>query len=139
MIPRLLIIDTNVLIAGILSNTIDSPTARIVDAMLGGRIMHLLSPALLREYRDVLLRPKLRDLHGLSNEEVDHILSEITANAVWREPAEFHQAPDPGDDHLWNLLQSTDAILVTGDKLLLHNPPRAASVIKPKSCVAEFL
>lgn len=139
MTPRLLIIDTNVLVAGILSNTIDSPTARIVDAMLDGRIVHLLSPALLQEYREVLLRPKLRRLHGLSNEEVDHILSEITANAVWCEPVESHKAPDPGDDHLWNLLQSTDAILITGDQLLLDNPPRAASVIQPKSCVAEFL
>jgi len=139
MIPRLLIIDTNVLVAGILSNNIDSPTARIVNAMLDGRIMHLLSPALLQEYREVLLRPKLRKLHGLSKAEVDQILSEITANAIWREPAESHSAPDPGDDHLWSLLQSTDAILVTGDQLLLNNPPRAASTILPKTCVTEFL
>ena len=139
MIPRLLIIDTNALVAGILSNNLDSPTARIVDAMLDGRIMYLLSPALLQEYRNVLLRPKLRKLHGLSKDEVDQILSEITANAVWREPAESHGAPDPGDDHLWSLLQSTDAILVTGDQLLLDNPPRVASTILPKTCVTEFL
>lgn len=139
MIPRLLIIDTNVLVAGILSNNIDSPTARIFNAMLDGRIMHLLSPALLQEYRDVLLRPRLRKLHGLSKVEVDQILSEITANAIWREPAESRGAPDPGDDHLWSLLQSTDAILVTGDQLLLDNPPRAASTILPKTCVTEFL
>jgi putative PIN family toxin of toxin-antitoxin system len=124
MIPRLLIIDTNVLVAGILSNNIDSPTARIVNAMLDGRIMHLLSPALLQEYREVLLRPKLRKLHGLSKAEVDQILSEITANAIWREPAES---------------RGTDAILVTGDQLLLDNPPRAASTILPKTCVTEFL
>ncbi|MGB5727593.1 MAG: putative toxin-antitoxin system toxin component, PIN family [Thiogranum sp.] len=139
MIPRFLIIDTNVLVSGILSNNIDSPTARIVNAMLDGRIMHLLSPALLQEYREVLLRPKLRKLHGLSKAEVDQILSEITANAIWREPAESRSAPDPGDDHLWSLLQSTDAILVTGDQLLLDNPPRAASTILPKTCVTEFL
>lgn len=139
MIPRLLIIDTSVLVAGILSNNIDSSTARIVNAMLEGRIMHLLSPALLQEYREVLLRPKLRKLHGLSKAEVDQILSEITANAIWREPAESHSAPDPGEDHLWSLLQSTDAILVTGDQLLLNSPPRAASAILPKTCVTEFL
>jgi putative PIN family toxin of toxin-antitoxin system len=139
MIPRLLIIDTNVLVAGILTNNSDSPTARIVDAMLDGRVLHLLSPALLQEYRDVLLRPKLRKLHGLSQDEVDQILSEITANAVWREPAESQDAPDPGDDHLWSLLQTTDAILVTGDQLLLDNPPHTASIILPKTCVTEFL
>lgn len=139
MIPRLLIIDTNVLVAGILTHNIDSPTARIVDAMLDGRVMHLLSPALLQEYRDVLLRPKLRKLHGLSQDEVDQILSEITANAIWREPAESQDAPDPGDDHLWSLLQSTDVILVTGDQLLLDNPPHTASIILPKTWVTEFL
>ena len=101
--------------------------------------MHLLYPALLQEYREVLLRPKLCKLHGLSKAEVDQILSEITANAIWREPAESHSAPDPGDNHLWSLLQSTDAILVTGDQLLLDNPPRAASTILPKTCVTEFL
>lgn len=139
MIPRLLIIDTNVLVAGMLSNNIDSPTARIIDAMLDGRIMHLLSPALLQEYRDVLLRPKLSKLHGLSTDEVDQILSEITANAVWGEAVEYYGAPDPGDDHLWSLLQSTDAVLVTGDQLFLDNAPRAASTILPKTCVVEFL
>jgi len=139
MIPRLLIIDTNVLVAGILSSDIDSPTARIVDAMLAGSIMYVLSPALLREYRDVLLRPKLRKLHGLSKNEVDQILSEITANAIWRDPVESDAAPDPGDNHLWSLLRYTDAVLVTGDQLLLDNPPRAASIILPKTCVVEFL
>ena len=139
MIPRLLIIDTSVLVAGILSNNIDSSTARIVNAMLEGRITHLLSPALLQEYREVLLRPKLCKLHGLSKAEVDQILSEITANAIWREPAESGRAPDPGNDHLWGLLQSTVAILVTGDQLLLDNLPRAASTILPKTCVTEFL
>jgi predicted nucleic acid-binding protein len=117
MIPRLLIIDTSVLVAGILSNNIESSTARIVNAMLEGRIMHLLYPALLQEYREVLLRPKLCKLHGLSKADVDQILSEITANAM----------------------QSTVAILVTGDQLLLDNPPRAASTILPKTCVTEFL
>ena len=71
MIPRLLIIDTNVLVAGILTNNTDSPTARVVDAMLDGRLMYVLSPTLLQEYRDVMLRPKLRKLHCLSKDEAD--------------------------------------------------------------------
>ena len=66
------------------------------------------SPALLHEYRQVLLRPKLMRLHGLSEEESDRLLTELTANALWREPAqdEPESAPDPGNNHLWALLAS---------------------------------
>ena len=64
LIPCLWTIDTNVFVAGILSNNVDNPMARIVDAMLDGRVMHLLSHALLQEYRNVLLRSKLRKLHS---------------------------------------------------------------------------
>ena len=57
MKPHALIVDTNVVIAGLLSSGKDSPVSRILDAMLDGRLLFLLSPALLAEYRQVLLRP----------------------------------------------------------------------------------
>ena len=106
--------------------------------MLNGGIMYVLSPALLQEYRMVLLRPKLRHLHGLSELEVDQLLTEITANSIWREPSTSlsasQQAPDPGDNHLWDLLlQTPDTILITGDQLLLCKPPAEGAVITPLS------
>ena len=57
---RRLIVDTSVLVAGLLTRDPTRPTAWFVDAMLKGRLMYLLSPALLEEYRRVLLRPKIR-------------------------------------------------------------------------------
>jgi len=39
--------------------------------MLDGRLLFLLSPALLAEYRRVLLRPKLVELHRLGADEID--------------------------------------------------------------------
>ena len=136
------IIDTNVLIAGLISLEEKSPMVKIVDAMLGGRIIYLLSPELLREYRTVLLRPKLLRLHGLNEQQIDCLLTEITANAIWHETptASLESAPDPGDKHLWDLLATeATAILVTGDHLLFENPPRQSSVITPSSCVKLVL
>lgn len=105
--------------------------------MLDGRLLFLLSPALLREYRQVLLRPKLVRLHGLSENEIDRLLTELTANALWREPAGNvpESAPDPGDAHLWALLDSEpDAILVTGDQRLLDNHLSGRAVITASAC-----
>ena len=140
MRPQALIIDTNVVIAGLLSSRKNSPVARILDAMLVGRLLFLLSPSLLAEYRTVLLRPKLTKLHGLDTDEIDELLATLTANAAWREPAVPRMAPDPGDDHLWALLMSQPrGILVTGDRLLLDKPPEHHRVLSPKDCAGQFL
>ena len=130
----LFIIDTNVLVAGLITQDQTSPTACLVDAMLGGGILFILSPALLSEYGTVLLRPRITKLHGLSSDEVDVLLTEITGNAIWREPPVISSStpPDPGDTHLWDLLHSESrAILITGDRLLLANPPDGHKLITP--------
>ena len=136
--PRIFIVDTNVLVAGLISSQVGSPTVKIVDAMLDGKLLFLLSPVLLQEYRTVLLRPKLLRLHGLDEKQIDHFLTEITANAIWHEVVSdsTEPAPDPGDDHLWKLLATEpSASLVTGDHLLLENPPLQRSVLSPANCV----
>ena len=128
------VIDTNVLVAGLLTNAPDSPVRRIVDGMLAGQFPFLLSPDLLKEYRQVLLRTRIQRLHGLTVPAVDTVLAQITANGLWRESADVLPAPDPGDTHLWALLAAhKGAILVTGDHKLLANPPDFASVLAPRS------
>ena len=85
---------------------------------------------MLHEYRTVLLRPRLRSAHGLGPEQIDDLLTEIVANAIWRDPAAFaasEAAPDPGDQHLWALLALEPAALrVSGDRLLLQKPKAGA-------------
>ena len=137
MTSPLFIVDTNVLVAGLITSQPSSPTAQVLDAMLDGRLLYLLSPALLREYRQVLLRPKLLRLHGLSEDEIDRLLTELTANALWRESVgvAHEPAPDPGDAHLWALLASEPgAMLVTGDRLLLDHPRSGIAVITASAC-----
>ena len=140
--PRIFIIDTNVLVAGLISGQVGSPTVKIVDAMLDGKLLFLLSPELLQECRAVLLRPKLLCLHGLNEKQIDHFLTEITANAIWHDVVSdsIESAPDPGDNRLWKLLATEpSASLVTGDRLLCENPPQLRSVISPASCIQYFL
>ncbi len=130
------VIDTNVVVAGLLTADNQSPPARILDGMLNGRFIYFLSPDLLAEYRLVLLRPILISRHGLSIEEVDDLLEDLVAGAVWREPAKEAKAPDPGDNHLWALLAChPKATLVTGDRLLLENPLQGSKILTPR----EFL
>lgn len=124
------VVDTNVVVAGLITNDRQSPVAQILDNMLSGRIIYLLSPDLLFEYRTVLNRPRIKIIHNLTIDEIDILITELTANAVWREPSTEVKAPDPGDSHLWSLLAyQPDSVLVTGDKLLLRNPPNFAKVL----------
>jgi predicted nucleic acid-binding protein len=135
----LAVIDTNVVVSGLLTGDASSPVARILDGMLGATFPFALSPDLLAEYLSVLLRPKIRQLHGLGEEEIDRILRDIVIHAVWREPAETVAAPDLNDQHVWRLLNAQrGSVLVTGDRLLLDNPPDFASLISPRSFVERL-
>ena len=127
------VIDTNVVVAGLLTGNTGSPTARILDAMCKGAFPFLLSTALLAEYREVLLRKKIQALHGLTEREVDILLTALAANAIVREPAPQSGAPDAKDDHLWSLVQSeANCVLVTGDHALAQSPPPRSSVLQPR-------
>jgi len=104
--------------------------------MLSGKIIYLLSADLLAEYSSVLQRRKIRRLHELNDEEIDALLTELVANAIWREPTLAAEAADPGDNHLWALLATQAACtLVTGDRLLVENPPGEHSVMSARAYV----
>jgi len=123
MTPAVFVVDTNIVVAGLITSSDDSPVAVLLDAMLSGSLVYLLSPELLSEYRSVLLRPAIRELHGLAEPEIDRLLVELTANAMWREIS----------GHLWALLAAQKgSVLVTGDQLLLDNPPTEGSVMSAR-------
>ena len=94
---------------------------------------------MLAEYREVLLREKIRKRHGLSEREIDLVLTEIATHAIVREPEAAAGAPDPKDNHLWALvLGLPGSALVTGDLALARNPPPGAKVLFAKQ-FAEVL
>ena len=75
--------------------------ARILDGMLAA-FPFVLSEALLAEYRTVLVRPKLRKLHGLTVAEIEMILTDLAQHAIVLNPPSQTApvAPDPGEQLL---------------------------------------
>ncbi|MFZ5877396.1 MAG: putative toxin-antitoxin system toxin component, PIN family [Nitrospirota bacterium] len=134
MIAHFAVVDTNVVVSGLLTRNAYSPTGKILDGMLRGAFPFLLSADLLAEYRAVLLRPKIRSVHGLSPTQIDELLAAIAGNATLREPDSI-AAPNPyhGDDHLWRLITIyPDTTLVTGDLALFDTAPRGTIVLSPR-------
>jgi len=131
------IIDTNVVVAGLLSAGKPlSPVARVPDGMLAAAFPFVLSEALLAEYRQVLLRQRIRALHGLGVREIDDLLTELAALAIVLAPVATSPAPDPGDQLLWELLAArTDLILVTGDERLLRDKSMQTRVMSARTFV----
>lgn len=132
----MVIVDTNVVVAGLLTADDTSPVARVLDGMLAAAFPFALSEALLAEYRAVLLRPRLKKLHGLSVADIESLLTDLAQHAIVLTPGAAPAAPDPGDQFLWDLLAAKEAlVLVTGDKLLLREPAMRGRVVSP----ADFL
>ena len=134
------IVDTNVVVAGLLTGIDASPalakSARMLDDMLMAAFPFVVSEALLAEYRAVLVRPGLRKLHGLTVEEVETLLTDIAQHAIVLAPVVAPPAPDPGDQLLWELLAArADLALVTGDQALQRNAGMQARVMSPQSFV----
>ena len=139
---RYYVVDTNVVVAGLLTAHADSPVARILDGMLSAAFSFVVSQALLVEYRCVLARPHLVRLHGLSPAEIDVLLTDLVRHAIVLNPEGADvapRAPDVGDQFLWDLLASrSDLVLVTGDKLLRQDPIMGTRVMAPQDCVAQL-
>lgn len=131
------IVDTNVVVAGLLTVDETSPVARVLDGMLAAAFPFALSEALLAEYRAVLVRPRLKKLHGLSVADIEILLTDLAQHAIVLTPGAAPTAPDPGDQFLWDLLAAKEAlVLVTGDKLLLREPAMRGRVVSPADFVA---
>lgn len=132
MKPAAFVVDTNVLVAGLLARDAASPVARVLDGMLAAAFPFAMSEALLAEYRAVLARPPIRARHGLHDEGIDLLLTELVRHAIVLEPGRGAAAPDSGDQLLWDLLASrADLVLVTGDRALLEDATMAGRVMSP--------
>ena len=135
MNPPAAVVDTNVVVSGVLTSRPESPTVQILDGMLKGQIPFLLSAELIAEYRAVLLRPKIRERHRLKERAIDEILVELITNGRLREVEQSGSTSLPaGDGHLWALLaREPSAVLVTGDLMLIDHPPAGRTVLSPRA------
>lgn len=134
-----IIVDTNIVVAGLLTSREDSPVARVLDGMLAATFSFVISEALLNEYHVVLERPALRKLHGLSADELETLMLTLAEHAIVLTPVTTLPAPDTGDQHLWELLAAhADVRLVTGDKLLMAGHGYACRVITAQEFIRQL-
>lgn len=134
------IVDTNVVVAGLLTARTDSPVARVLDGMLAAVFPFAISDALLAEYRTVLRRPSLRRVHGLTLDELDIVLVDLAHHGIVIAPVPAPPAPDPGDQHLWELLAAReDLLLVTGEKKLQRDRAMGPRILTPATFVERWL
>ena len=127
------VIDTNIVVAGLISASKDSPVVIITEGMMSGRFPFLLSMNLIDEYRRALNYPKVARLHALSGSEIESILIGIIRQGIVRDPQSGEYAiADQKDWFLFDLLRAVDGtVLVTGDQLLHREAPGSASTLSP--------
>ncbi len=125
------VIDTNVLVSALMAKRPDSPTVRILQAIVEGRFTPLYAGDIIAEYREVLARPHFR----FNQKAVAEIIDCIVSTGLPIAPAESEdEFPDPDDKIFYCVAQAESddgAKLVTGN---LRHYPTAAFVVSP----AEF-
>lgn len=106
------VIDTNVLVSSFLSRNPASPTVRIVDAVVDGRLMPVHSRDIMDEYRDVLGRGCL----GIDPVRVDALVGRIAEVGLEVAPSDSDwDFPDPDDKVFHCTALAAGAYLVTGN------------------------
>jgi putative PIN family toxin of toxin-antitoxin system len=126
--PRV-VLDTNVLVGAAYAE--ESASRRLVEACLNGELIAVLSPALRREYEQIL-RQAVR-VRGF-----DDALRRLLDEAEIVEPQQTPRVvpEDPEDDKLVAVAVAAAATLITNDRhLLALDPHGLVRVVRP----AEFV
>jgi uncharacterized protein len=112
-----IVIDTNVFISGLISNS-QSPPVLILNAVRDKKLVHLISDPIIEEYLRVLDYPKIRKFKKVT----DEFIRDISAYLIhWTERIELISkvklSSDPGDNiFLETAVDGSADFLVTGDK-----------------------
>jgi len=118
------VVDTNVLVAALLSKRNDSPTVRVIRAMISGEFIPLYHKEILAEYEDVLHRKKKYDL---SEAAIQIILNAIRHYGIEVFPRPTGEIFVDEDDIIFYEVamekRDDNAYLVTGN--MKHYPVRA--------------
>ena len=110
------VIDTNVIVAALLTKNRDSATLRVVNAVLDGTIIPLYHQEILAEYNEVLHRPKFH----LRESTIQFVLNAVTQYGVEVFPQPSGEIFVDMDDLIFYEValekRDDDAYLVTGNQ-----------------------
>ena len=122
------VIDTNVLISAMLKW--NSVPGNVLEFTFSGTIVPVLNEHIVREYREVLSRPKFK----FPKDIIDTIVSEIERLGIYIDAPELEvELPDPKDRVFYEVVMeernTEDAYLVTGN---LKHFPEEPFVVTPR-------
>ena len=127
------VIDTNVLAATMFPRYMDSATARVVRAVVEGRIIPVKSKEILSKYRAVLMRPYVHFAVGT----MEPILAVIESHGVELSPRSVDfDFPDESDRVFFEVAFSGESL---GTRLVTVNPkhyPISPIVVSPVEMVS---
>lgn len=129
------VIDTNVLVSAAIKP--ESVPGQAVELVLDGVIVPLLNKAIIKEYRDVLLRPKF----GFPEQLVNDILNEIGDRGIFIDAEHVDvMLPDPKDIVFYEVVMESrkeeDAYLVTGN---IKHFPEKPFIVTPRQMINIIL
>lgn len=134
------VVDTNVLVSGLISEA--GPPARIVDAILRGEIVPVMSVATHAELEGVLLRPRLLTFFRRKGVTPQRLLTELEQVAQFMKPKSVKVAiRDEKDRPFLELAAAKPApdFIITGDKDFEHGRYVDVPVISASLFVATVL
>ena len=123
------VIDTNVIVASLLTHNHDSATVRVMDAVYSRTIVPLVNDAILAEYADVLHRPNLK----LDPVKCAFIVSLMMDVGLYFDPVHSNvPMPDEADRVFYEVTlagrNGNDVKLVTGN---MKHYPKADFIVTP--------
>lgn len=135
------VLDVNIVVSAMLVQHEGAAPFRAFQAVFDPGFQHYVSAALVGEYEEVLTRPALSIRHGLADPAIVELVELIrTASVEVEPPAASRSAPDPNDQHLWDLLAAEpEVLLVTGDPVLLRSDHFAGRVLAPREFVQRYV
>ena len=130
------VIDTNVIVASLLTRNHDSATARVMNAVYEGKVIPLVCNEILGEYEEVLHRAQLK----LDPAKCDYILSLIRDQAEPMHPVHTDASMPDEDDRVFFEVALAgqdvfDSRLVTGN---IKDYPKADFVVSPSEFCIQF-
>ena len=129
------VIDTNVLVSAAIKP--ESVPGQVVELVLDGVIVPLLNKAIIKEYRDVLLRPKF----DFPEQIVKDVLNEIDSRGIYVDAEHIDvDLPDPKDlvfyEVVMDMRKEEDSYLVTGN---IKHFPKKPFIVTPRQMIDIIL
>ena len=125
------VIDTNVIVSGLITTNPLSPTKIVLENLMNKSIVPLYCEEVLQEYSEVLCRDKF----CLPEEKIEKVLALIKSDGISSKRVPSKEAfPDPKDVVFYEVaLSKEDSYLVTGN---IKHFPKVDFVVTPAEMLA---